>query len=61
MPIPNGGLITETNQQYYQGAQVFISDGSASQTFTTTFNTNLVFGEDEDHDDLEQFDFGMEY
>lgn len=36
--------ITETNQQYYQGAQVFISDGSASQTFTTTFNTNLVFG-----------------
>ena len=36
--------ITETNQQYYQGAQVFISDGSASQTFTTTFNTDLVFG-----------------
>ena len=38
------GLVTETNQQYYQGAQVFISDGSASQTFKTTFNTNLVFG-----------------
>jgi len=36
--------ITETNQQYYQGAQIFISDGSASQTFTTTFNTDLVFG-----------------
>ena len=37
-------LVTETNQQYYQGAQVFISDGSASETFTTTFDTNLVFG-----------------
>ncbi len=37
-------LVTETNQQYYQGAQVFISNGSASETFTTTFDTNLVFG-----------------
>ncbi len=37
-------LVTETNQQYYQGAQVFISDGSTSETFTTTFDTNLVFG-----------------
>ena len=37
-------LVTETTQQYYQGAQVFISDGSASETFTTTFDTNLVFG-----------------
>lgn len=37
-------LITETNQQYYQGAQVFISNGTASETFTTTFDTNLVFG-----------------
>ena len=24
MPIPNGGLITETNRQYYAGAQQFI-------------------------------------
>ncbi len=37
-------LVTETNQQYYQGAQVFTSDGTASETFTTTFDTNLVFG-----------------
>ena len=37
-------LVTETNQQYYQGAQVFISNGTASETFTTTFDTNLVFG-----------------
>ena len=42
MPIPNGGLITETNEQYYAGAQRFISNGAT--TFTTTFNTNLVFG-----------------
>ncbi len=35
--------ITETNQQYYQGAQQFIADGS-SGSFTTTFDTDLVFG-----------------
>lgn len=45
MPIPNGGLITETNQQYYEGAQGFQQDGAGSLTqFTTTFNTDLVFG-----------------
>ena len=45
MPIPNGGLITETNQQYYEGAQGFQQNGAGSLTqFTTTFNTNLVFG-----------------
>ena len=45
MPIPNGGLITETNQQYYEGAQGFQQDGGGTLTsFTTTFNTNLVFG-----------------
>lgn len=45
MPIPNGGLITETNQQYYEGAQGFQQDGAGSLTdFTTTFDTNLVFG-----------------
>ena len=43
-------LITETNQQYYQGAQIFISNGSASETFTTTFNTNLVFGSNDPAD-----------
>jgi len=36
-------LITETNQQYYQGAQGFIADG-ASGSFPTTFSTNLAFG-----------------
>jgi len=41
-------LVTETNQQYYQGAQVFLSAAVLptpnDQTFTTTFDTNLVFG-----------------
>ncbi len=33
----------QTNQQYYQGAQPFV--GITQQTdFTTTFNTDLVFG-----------------
>ena len=36
-------LITETNQQYYQGTQGFRGDGS-TLSFKTTFNTNLVFG-----------------
>ena len=45
MPIPNGGLITETNRQYYAGAQQFtIGATSVGQTFTSTFDTNLVFG-----------------
>jgi len=42
MPIPNGGLITETNEQYYAGAQRFISDGTG--IITTTFNTDLILG-----------------
>jgi hypothetical protein len=42
MPTPNGGLITETNRQYYEGAQGFIADGIQT-SFLTTFNTNLVF------------------
>ena len=36
-------LITENNRQYYEGAQGFRSDGTTSQ-FTTTLNTDLVFG-----------------
>jgi hypothetical protein len=36
--------ITETNAQYYQGAQGFRSDGTAGFTCNTTFNTDLVFG-----------------
>ena len=39
------GLITENNEQYYSGSQKFIVPGDApNQQFTTTFNTNLVFG-----------------
>jgi len=45
MPIPNGGLITETNRQYYAGAQQFTVPATAvNQTFTSTFDTNLVVG-----------------
>jgi hypothetical protein len=38
------GLINENNRQYYAGAQQFLSAAGAGQTFTTTFDTNLVFG-----------------
>jgi len=39
------GLITETNEQYYAGSQIFLvpNDGPY-QKFTTTFDTDLVFG-----------------
>ena len=43
MPIPNGGLITETNEQYYAGAQRFVSDGTG--VITVTFNTDLILGD----------------
>jgi hypothetical protein len=43
MSISNNGLITETNRQYYEGAQGFIGDGT-TLTFLTTFNTDLVYG-----------------
>jgi hypothetical protein len=43
MPLPNNGLITETNRQYYEGAQGFIGD-DVETNFTTTFNTDLIFG-----------------
>ncbi len=36
-------LLTENNRQYYEGAQGFRGDG-ATVSFTTTFNTDLVFG-----------------
>ena len=36
-------LVTETNQQYYQGAQGFRGDGT-TLTFPTTFDTDLVLG-----------------
>jgi len=37
------GLITETNQQYYEGAQGFVGDND-KVSFLTTFNTDLIFG-----------------
>ena len=52
MSIPNGGLITETNRQYYAGAQQFQAKAQTAtnvptdyvgQTFTSTFDTNLIF------------------
>ena len=36
-------LITETNQQYYQGAQGFRGDG-VKLSFPTTFDTDLILG-----------------
>ena len=35
--------ITETNQQYYQGAQGFLADATTT-SFITTFTTDLAFG-----------------
>ncbi len=41
--VPNGGLITETNANYYAGQQSFpITSGSAGQIFTCDFDTLLV-------------------
>ena len=43
MAHPDGGLITETNSQYYAGAQMFIA--TLNQTaFIATFNTDITFG-----------------
>jgi len=48
MATPNGGLITETNAQYFTGTQVVIavnpSAGVGQTVFKTTFNTALTFG-----------------
>ena len=43
---PNNGLINETAQQYYQGAQGFRANSSntTSQEFVTTFDTDLYLG-----------------
>ena len=51
MSLPNGGLITENNQQYYAGVQKYLSAAGTGQAFTTTFDTNLVFGS---YDPLQQ-------
>ena len=43
--MPNGGLITETNRQYYAGSQGFqVEDPLGQLSFTFTFDTNLVLG-----------------
>jgi len=42
MSIPNGGLIVETNEQYYSGAQRFFYDPAVG--VVTTFNTDLILG-----------------
>ena len=45
MAIPNGGLITETNEQYYAGSQRFLcEDAYGTSVFVATFNTDLIFG-----------------
>jgi hypothetical protein len=45
MPMPNGGLITETNRQYYAGAQSFFVEGpSAKTSFDFTFDTEMYLG-----------------
>ena len=43
MAIPNNGLITETNAQYYAGSQTFEAP-IADSKLPTTFDTDLVFG-----------------
>ena len=45
MPIPNGGLVTETNRQYYAGAQQkYIATAGVNETIISTFDTDLIFG-----------------
>ena len=43
MATPNGGLITETNAQYYAGTQVFVATNNQT-IFTATFDTDIIFG-----------------
>jgi len=43
LQYPDGGLIDETNANYYAGQQVFIGDGTETK-FQCTFNTQLVIG-----------------
>ncbi len=35
--------ITQTNQQYYQGAQQFVATGQSGESFPATFDVDLVF------------------
>ena len=48
MAFPNGGLITETNRQYYAGSQGFQVESVSGQTdFTFTFDTELHLDQDD--------------
>ena len=42
MSVNNPGLITETNRQYYEGAQSFYESGTGGR-YLTTFNTDLIY------------------
>ena len=44
MAFPNGGLITETNRQYYAGSQGFQVEIPTQNNFTFTFDTDLFLG-----------------
>ena len=44
MPRPDGGLIRETNLQYYAGAQIIYTSVAATTIYTFTFNTKLSMG-----------------
>jgi hypothetical protein len=45
MPMPNGGLITESNRQYYAGTQgFFVEDIAGQSVFTFTFDTEMILG-----------------
>ena len=45
MPLPNGGLITENNRQYYEGAQSFSGNNVVilDKALPLHFDTDLVF------------------
>ena len=44
MARPDGGLIQETNLQYYAGAQIIYTSVAATTVYTFTFNTQLSLG-----------------
>ena len=45
MSTPNGGLVTETNEEYYVGQKVYTLRATTTQSeFVTTFNTELTDG-----------------
>jgi len=50
MATPNGGLITETNAQYYAGQQILESNGILGETFYFDFNTILQLGSSNSYD-----------